>query len=274
MKKTILPILLFIYIVADTIMKKNGVELCSSTGCEMAGQLLRFDSTYLNYLGALGALTLALFAFLKWDKLFTWLSATMVIFESLLIASQLNLNPEVCKFCLGVYAFLWLILITANRRVALYTTAPAIAVFIAFSILAIPKNRSILQKDGLYLIASKTCPHCKKTKEFLNKEGIKYKVLKATDINNFYFAKSLNITKIPIAIDAKGGNFSITVGDRAIIQKYSKSKNNTTSKIEEKPEKVENQGAFQPKINFGGDEGCTYSPTAVPEDCESDAVNK
>ena len=86
-------------------MKKNGVELCSSTGCEMAGQLLKFDSTYLNYLGAFGALSLAILAFLKWDKLFTWLSATMVIFFSLLIASQLNLNPEVCKFFLGFMLF-------------------------------------------------------------------------------------------------------------------------------------------------------------------------
>ena len=262
MKKAILPILLFIYIIVDTIMKKNGVELCSSTGCEMAGQLLKFDSLYLNYAGALGALVLALLAFLKFDKLFTWLSATMVIFESLLIASQLNLNPEVCKFCLGVYAFLWLILLTANRRVALYATAPALAVFVAFSILAIPKNKSILQKDGLYLIASKTCPHCKKTKAFLDKEGIKYKVLKSTDINNFYFAKSLNISKIPIAIDKKGDRFIVTVGDKEIIKEYSKkSKINTQSTKEQTTQTTtptQQVQDFTP--NFGGkDEGCKLS---------------
>ena len=269
MKKAILPILLFIYIVADTILKQKDVELCSSTGCEMAGQLLKFDSLYLNYLGAFGALVLALLAFLKADKLFTWLSATMVIFESLLIASQLNLNPEVCKFCLGVYAFLWLILLTANRRVALYATAPAIAVFVALSILAIPKNKSILQKDGLYLIASKTCPHCKKTKAFLNKEGIKYNVLKASDVNNFYFAKSLNITKIPIAIEKKGDIYHIYVGDRNIIDRYSKKatqsshmsnqQNNSSNEVQKKLESNPSQEEFKPKINFGGDEGCALS---------------
>ncbi len=272
MKKAILPILLFIYIIVDTIMKKNGVELCSSTGCEMAGQLLKFDSLYLNYAGALGALVLALLAFLKFDKLFTWLSATMVIFESLLIASQLNLNPEVCKFCLGVYAFLWLILLTANRRVALYATAPAIAVFVALSILAIPKNKSILQKDGLYLIASKTCPHCKKTKAFLDKEGIKYKVLPSTDINNFYFAKSLNISKIPIAIDKRGDRFVITVGDKEIIKEYSKksktAKQNTQEQSIQTSTPTQQVQEFTP--NFAGkDEGCELSIQETSCDSES-----
>ena len=264
MKKAILPILLFIYIVTDTILKQKGVELCSSTGCEMAGQLLKFDSLYLNYLGAFGALVLTILALLKADKLFTWLAATMVIFESLLIASQLNINPEVCKFCLGVYAFLWLILITANKRVALYTTAPVVAVFVAFSILAIPKNKSIVTKDGLYLIASKTCPHCIKTRKFLDKEGIKYKVLPSTDINNFYFAKSLNITKIPIAIDKKGDNIEITVGDREIIKKYS---NNKPKKETQTENLSTQQEPLTPKINYNSDEGCQLSIQEVS--CDS-----
>ena len=265
MKKAILPIFLFIYIVIDTILKQKGVEFCSSTGCKMAGQLLKFDSLYLNYLGAFGAFVLAILAFLKANRLFTWLSVTMVIFESLLIASQLNLNPEVCKFCLGVYVFLWLILITANKKVALYTIAPAIAVFVAFSILAVPKNITLIKKDGLYLIASKSCPHCIKTREALDKSGVKYSVISSTNINAIYFAKSLNISHIPIAIEKKGSHITITVGDSDIIKKYTNQDilKNDKSSLSNQP-----STPLTPTLNFNPqDEGCQLSIQEVS--CDS-----
>ncbi len=271
MKKAILPILLIIYIIGDMVLKQQGVELCSSTGCEMAGELLKFDSRYLNYLGALGALTLAFLAFLKLDKLFTWLAATMVIFESLLIASQINLNPEVCKFCLGVYALLWLILLTANRKVALYATAPALAVFAAFTILSIPQNRSLISSDGLYLISSKTCPHCKKTKEFLDSKNIEYKTIKSSDLNAFYFAKSLNIKQIPIAIIAKGKEYKIVVGDRDIIEHFNTKSQAQSNQTSTQASPVEQ---YKPKLNLSGnDDGCSFS-VIKESDCDAQEPTK
>jgi len=266
--KTILPLLLAIYIALDTILKANNVELCSSTGCELAGELLKFNSTYLNYLGIAGALFLVILSLFKNEKLYTVIAVAMVAFESLLIASQLNLNPEVCKFCLGVYSFLLLILLNAKPKVFLYTLPTIAAIFVAFSILSIPKNKTLVSKDGLYLIASKTCPHCKKTKEFLNKEGIKYQVIKAEDTNAYHFAKSLKISKIPIAIEKKADSYTITVGDKNIIAKYGK-KEQTNTKEEPKTSQVEDANPLQPKLNLSGEEGCSYSPIEEPS-CESE----
>ena len=266
--KTILPLLLAIYIALDTILKANNVELCSSTGCELAGELLKFNSTYLNYLGIAGALFLVLLSLFKSEKLYTVIAVAMVAFESLLIASQLNLNPEVCKFCLGVYSFLLLILLNAKPKVFLYTLPTIAAIFVAFSILSIPKNKTLVSKDGLYLIASKTCPHCKKTKEFLNKEGIKYQVIKAEDTNAYHFAKSLKISKIPIAIEKKADSYTITVGDKNIIAKYGK-KEQASTKEEPKTSQTEETNPLQPKLNLSGEEGCSYSPIEEPS-CESE----
>ena len=271
--RSILPLLLAIYIIVDTVLKANNVELCSSTGCELAGELLKFNSTYLNYLGIAGALFLVFLSLIKSkmaETLYVIVAVAMVAFETLLISSQLNLNPEVCKFCLGVYSFLLLILLNANIRVFIYTIPTIASIFVAFSILSVPKNKKLITQNGLYLIASKTCPHCKKTKEFLNKEHIKFKVIKAEDTNAFYFAKSLNITKIPIAIEKKEDNYKVLVGDKKIIEHYSKSASKEPQKPkEENTQPQQSQGEFQPKLNLSGDEGCTYSPIEEPT-CESE----
>jgi glutaredoxin/uncharacterized membrane protein len=265
--RVILPILLLIYITVETYLKSRGIEACSTTGCALAGELLKFNSTYLNYLGVLAAASLAVIALLRgefFSKLYTVVVASMVIFESLLIASQININPEPCIFCLGVYSFLLITLFIASPKVFGYSLPAVLAVFVAFSFLSIPKNKSLIKEDGLYLISSKTCPHCKKTKEFLNKEGIKYKVITAKDTNAWYFAKSLNIKKIPIAIEAKGGSFSVTVGDRDIIEKFSKKQQKAKEQESPKQEATNTasqsyQEPLRPKLNLSGDEGCGYS---------------
>jgi glutaredoxin len=265
--KIILPLLLLIYIAVDTFLKSRGIEICQATGCKLAGELLKFNSTYLNYLGMFGAFVLFTLALLRFDKLYTITAAAMVIFESLLIASQLNINPEPCIFCLGVYTFLLLILLNSNYKVLLYSIPAILSIFIAFSLLAIPKNKTLITKDGLYLIASKTCPHCKKTKEFLNKEGIKYTIIKASDTNAYSFAKTLGIKKIPIAIEAKNGSYQITVGDEAIIEKYGKKSNSENKQSQINP----SQESFKPKLNLSGNSGCelSYQETSCEDDSKT-----
>ncbi len=270
--RSILPLLLAIYIIVDTVLKAKNIELCSSTGCELAGELLKFNSTYLNYLGIAGALFLVILSLIKSkmaETLYVVVAVAMVAFETLLITSQLNLNPEVCKFCLGVYSFLLLILLNANIRVFIYTIPTIASIFVAFSILSIPKNKKLVTQNGLYLIASKTCPHCKKTKAFLNKEGVKYKVIKAEDTNAFYFAKSLDITKIPIAIEKKDDSYKVLVGDKKIIEHYSKKASKDEPQPKENTQPTQSQDQFKPKLNLSGDEGCTYSPIEEPS-CESE----
>jgi len=271
--KVILPLLLAVYIALETILKANNIEVCSTTGCALAGELLKFNSFYLNYLGIAGALFLVVLSFFKSNiasKLYTVTASAMVIFESLLIASQINLNPEPCLFCLGVYSFLILILINANFKVFLYSLPAIGAVFFAFYILAIPKNKTLIKDDGLYLIASPTCPHCKAAKEFLKSKNIDYKIIQSNDINAFYFAKSLNITKIPIAIKKNNNNVEIFVGDKEIEKAFSKNSSQTTQDIESSNSSMINE-TFNPSSIYEEEkEGCEMSITATASDCEKE----
>lgn len=267
--KVALPLLLLLYIAVETILKSYNIELCSSTGCEMAGSLLKFNSIYLNYLGMLGAATLVGLAFFKGknaDILYSVVAVAMVIFESILIASQLNLNPELCKFCLGVYTFLLLILLNANWRIFLGVVPAIIAVFIAFSILSIPKNKTLISKDGLYLIASPTCPHCKKAKAYLQEHNITYTLLPASDINAFYLAKNLGISQIPVAIIKEGNGYKVLVGDKRVIEHFERQNSKQSQ-----PTQEEYNSAPTSSIDiYGNDkEGCSLSLEATASDCEA-----
>lgn len=266
--KLILPLLLALYIATETILKVNNIALCSSTGCKLAGDLLKFNSIYLNYLGIAAALWLALLALFQTqfaNRLYTFSALAMVAFESLLIASQLNLNPEVCIFCLGVYTFLLLILFNVSKEFFLYALGVVASIFVAFSFLNIPKNKTLLQKDGLYLIASQSCPHCQRTKKFLKKEGVTYSIINANDINSFYFAKSLDIKKIPIAIEKSGEEFTITVGDSNIMHRYGK-KEAPKEPAQNAPTQAVQP--LQPTLDYSGSKGCSYTVTETP-DCEA-----
>jgi len=274
--KVILPLLLAIYIAAETILKANNIEVCSTTGCALAGELLKFNSFYLNYLGIAGALFLVVLAFFKSNiasKLYTATASAMVIFESLLIASQINLNPEPCLFCLGVYTFLILILINANFKVFLYSLPAIGAVFLAFYILAIPQNRSIIKDDGLYLIASPTCPHCKEAKKFLKERNISYKTIPSKDLNAFFFAKSLSIKQIPIAIEKKAKTIKIYVGDKEIKNAFSKEQSSSDSQSSTQPQSTIDE-PFSPSSIYEQKEGCEMSITATAKDCESKENNE
>ena len=273
--KVILPLLLAIYIAAETILKANNIEVCSTTGCALAGELLKFNSFYLNYLGIAGALFLVILAFFKSNiagKLYTVIASAMVVFESLLIASQLNINPEPCLFCLGVYTFLILILINANFKVFMYALPAIAAIFFAFYILAIPKNKNLVKDNGLYLIASPTCPHCKEAKKFLKEHNISYKVIPSSDLNAYYFAKSLNIRQIPIAILKEGNSVKIFVGDKEIKQAFSKTQKSKTQEPHEAKSSIENP--FNPSSIYEQKEGCEMSITATESDCEAKDNNE
>ena len=58
--RVLLPLALLGYIGYETWLKLHHQSLCGAEGCQLAGELLRFPSIYLNYLGmaAVGAILL------------------------------------------------------------------------------------------------------------------------------------------------------------------------------------------------------------------------
>jgi len=80
----------------------------------LAGELLRFNPIYLNYLGlaAVSALTIVGFLSLKntlMEKLFFLILYGAIAFEATILGYQFLVNPEPCLFCMGIFSSLLLI---------------------------------------------------------------------------------------------------------------------------------------------------------------------
>ncbi|WP_457607084.1 glutaredoxin family protein [Nitratifractor sp.] len=265
--RVILPLALLSYIAYETWLKFHHQSLCSATGCRLAGELLRFPDIYLNYmgLGAVGAILLfgllSLFS-RAFEKLYFITLYAAIAFESIMIGYQIFVNPEPCIFCLGVYGGLLLIALASRPAWLVYALPAILAIFFALGDLAIPRNEALIKGDGLYLVASDHCPHCKKVKEFFAQKKIDYRLLPVSDPSVRHLAKALGIGEIPILIRRKGGETTILYGDRPIIASFNKE--NVAPATEPLPSPA---GSFNP---YAGpeQEGCSLSPLPGNGGCE------
>ena len=254
--RVILPILLIIYIAIETYAKLNHTSICGTTGCELAGELLKFNSLYLNYFGALGAFFAALFGWLSlrregFAKLFYITLYAAIAFESIMIAFQVLANPEPCIFCLGVYTGLLAIALFSNWKYLLYSIPAIIALYLSMSSLTITQNRALVTENGTYLIHSETCPHCKNVKTYFAEHDIAYKKISIYDTNARFFIKQLDINSIPILVIKEKTGAKILKGDKAIIA-YFEQKNTPEATAHSTTEE-------DPSIYNGPDEGCSAS---------------
>jgi len=268
--RVLLPLLLVIYIAIETWAKLHHTSICGTTGCELAGELLRFNSLYLNYFGAAGALTVALFGWLslrqeKFDKLFFITLYAAIAFESIMIAYQLLANPEPCIFCMGVYGSLLAIALLSNWRYLLYAIPAIIALYLSMASLTITRNSAIMPQEGTYLIHSDTCPHCKKVKAYFASHDIPYKKLYVGDSNARFFIKQLDINTIPVLVIKDKLTARIIKGDQAIIAYY--------EALNQPQEESSTEPEIPEDIYKAKDDGCSASVIQQTDSgCSEDSI--
>ena len=254
--RVILPLLLILYIAIETYAKLNHTSICSTTGCELAGELLKFNSLYLNYFGALGALFVAFFGWLSlrresFEKLFYITLYAAIAFESIMIIYQVIANPEPCIFCLGVYGGLLAIALLSNWRYLLYATPAIVALFLSMASLSITQNRALITEDGTYLIHSESCLHCKKVKDYFAQQNIEYHKISIYDTNARFFIKQLDIQSIPVLVIKEKNSTRVLKGDKAILEYFENRGKKRTEASE--------QTKASESIYNGTDEGCSAS---------------
>jgi glutaredoxin len=270
--RVILPLLLILYIAIETYAKLNHTSICSTTGCELAGELLRFNSLYLNYFGALGALAVAFFGWLSlkregFETLFYITLYAAIAFESIMIAFQVLANPEPCIFCLGVYGGLLAIALFSSWRYLLYAIPAIAALFISMASLTITQNRAMVTENGTYLIHSESCPHCKNVKTYFEEHAIDYQKLSVYDVNTRFFIKQLDINSIPVLVIKDKLTTKVIKGDKAIIAYYetlnkSSKESGTEAEIPEDIYKAKDDGCSASVIQQT-DAGCSED-AAIP----------
>ncbi|MCK5854137.1 MAG: hypothetical protein KAG56_02870 [Sulfurovaceae bacterium] len=287
-----LPILFFIYIAVETYLKLNHSSLCETSGCQLADALLRFDSIYLNFIGMASAIAIIVVGIFSYkeiisEKLFFLVVGASILFETIMLGYQFFASPEMCIFCMGVYAFLLVILLFASLKYFAITMIGAISVFMSLSFLAIPSAKSYLTENGNYLLQSENCGHCRTVKTYMNEHGIKFTKIDIGDIEAQNFATFLNFKTIPILLVKEGHTIKIINGDKDIINSFKTPtenimKNivgNIMDKIEESitiggnSEQIEESGSStinNDLFNGGGedDEGCGFATlNKIEPDC-------
>jgi len=270
-----LPILFFLYVSGETYLKLNHSSLCASTGCKLADSLLLFDSIYLNYIGMLAGLGILIAGILAYKKvihtnLFYIVVGSSLLFETIMLGYQYFASPEMCKFCMGVYTFLIVIMITASFRHFIVAMMGAVSVFMALSFLAIPQSKPYVLEDGNYLLQSATCPHCKKVKEYMKENYIEFKKIDIEKIEAQHFATFLNFKTIPILVTKKGSHINIINGDKDIIESYKSSEKSDT----ESGVTIEESVSIDSTFNVVAEEGCGFANLNTLTEKESDCTKE
>ena len=283
----VLPILFFIYIAVETYLKLNHSSLCETSGCQLADALLRFDSIYLNFIGMASAIAIIVVGLLSYrgiisEKLFFLVVGASLLFETIMLGYQFFASPEMCIFCMGVYAFLIVILLLASAKYFAITAIGAISVFVSLSFLAIPSAKPYLTENGNYLLQSENCGHCRKVKEYMSEHDIKFTKIDISDIEAQNFATFLNFKTIPILLVKDGQNINIINGDKDIIDSFKTPAqnimNNIVGNIMDKIEESITVGSSEPEsisttsndlFNAGeDDEGCGFATlNKIEPDC-------
>lgn len=278
--RVLLPFLLLVYIGVETYLKLHHSSLCEATGCKLAGELLRFNPIYLNYLGlgAVSAMVIVGFLSLKnmlMEKLFFTLLYGAIAFEATILGYQFLVNPEPCIFCMGIFSSLLLIGLLSHFKNFIRLAAVVLAIFVALSTLAFPKNKAFITKEGTYLIHSDSCPHCTKVKNYFKEQHIAYTPISVREASARSFLKFAGITSIPVLVTKDKKGTSLLVGDKDIIAHY------TPQKKEEPQEAIaptstmnQSSVAGLPTDLFGAtsDPGCAITVTETPE-CEKNTTH-
>ena len=223
--RVVLPLFLFIYIAVETYLKLHHTSLCEETGCKLAGELLRFNPLYLNYLGLSAVFTLLVLGYVSlkskiMERLFFIVLYAAIAFEATILGYQFLANPEPCIFCLGIFSSLLLIALLSHIRNFFLVAAIALSIFLGLNTLAITKNKVFITQEGTYLIQSETCPHCKKVKAYLAEHHIAYTPISVQEASARSFLKFAGITTIPVLVSKNNKALSLLVGDKKIIAHF------------------------------------------------------
>jgi len=276
--RVFLPFLLLLYIGAETYLKLQHTSLCGEVGCKLAGELLRFDALYLNYLGLAAVFTLIFLGYrsLKsafFETLFFITLYAAIAFETTILSYQFIANPEPCLFCLGIWSSLLVIALFSHIKNFAIVIASVLAILLALSTLTVSKNKAFISAPGFYLIQSETCSHCKKVKKYFAEHTIKYTPISTKEVNARAFLKFVDISSIPVLIIKDTENITLITGDKKIIAHFDSQKEENVITPKPTPEvtqgnTVELSADF---LSAGGDDGCALTITETPS-CEDDNI--
>lgn len=271
--RVFLPFLLLTYISVETYLKLQDTSLCAAEGCKLAGELLRFDAMYLNYFGIVSMFVLLGLGYLSlqsklMERLFLMLLYSAIAFETTILSYQFFANPEPCLFCLTIFSTLIAIALFSRFKSFAFVVAVVLSIFVGLNTLAIVKNKAYVSAEGLYLIQSETCVHCKQVKKYFAEQNIAYTPISVNEVNARSFLKFVDISTIPVLVLKEKSGTTLLTGDKKIIAHFSEKKETVPSLTEELPQSSSSLGVPTDLFSATSEPGCaiTIVETAPCED--------
>ncbi len=271
--RVFLPFLLLLYVATETYLKLQNTSLCGEVGCKLAGELLRFNPLYLNYLGIGATFILIVLGYFSLkskilERLFFIVLYSAIAFETTIIGYQFIANPEPCAFCLGIYSSLLLIAALGHFKRFAAVVAVTLSIFFGLNTLAISKNKAYAINDGLYLIQSETCGHCKKVKKYFKENDINYTSISVNEASARGFLKFVDISSIPVAVIKDKIGVRLINGDKGIIAHF-KTLNKPKEEVSTPIKQSSELGLATDIFSATSDPGCAISITETPS-CEDE----
>ncbi len=231
-----------LFTLAQLILKSMHSSICTTQGCLLVAQSVRFSDSIIIFAGFLVFSLLFLLSLSKNETLQKIVDALIVISlsaEGIFVGYQLFRIKHICLFCLSVFAlFVILALIRlVQRRYFVLTGFASFVTVLGLCYMLKPSAAPVIATKPLVLVYKPTCSHCEKVIEEARKKHVNIYTVKAGSCLDLL--RMLNINEVPVLIANKKGRREIIVGEENIIQylfnDQNSSSNSSISPIFETP---------------------------------------
>ena len=220
-----MPMIILSYLFINLYLIMIGSSWCQSEGCEVSKNLLKIEQTDLYSLAIAVFLVLLITGLniLKTDssklkEFYKFTILTVLICETILLSYLYFKSGTLCVSCFIFYLLVivnYLLLDIKSKKIFIIP-------FIIASIGLLDLNENTTSNESLTskytLLQSEKCEHCKKVKEYLQENNIKYKKEEYSQYSGLF--SSLNITKIPVLIVKNNENNLLVLNGVSEIINY------------------------------------------------------
>ncbi|SMP11757.1 hypothetical protein SAMN06265339_0963 [Desulfurobacterium pacificum] len=211
-------------------------SICSTEGCRIVAESVRFSDAVIVLVGLLVFLAIFLLSLCKKEvcqKLIDALLITALSAEGVFVGYQLFRVKTICIFCITVFlTFVVLTLIRSiERRFVLTGFLTFVSVLFVMFMLKPAGTNNVSFSATYTIIYKEGCPHCEKVMKEAEEKGVKLEKLNAQKCISFL--KSLNIKEVPVLVVNKKAEKIIVIGDKNIEDFLFKGNEEENTTIEE-----------------------------------------
>jgi glutaredoxin len=201
----ILSLLGALYLLTELGLQLSGRSVCISEGCNLAVQYTRFGDLFMVAIGLLAVSGLAVLSGLNLkrqqpgiDFFIQIVLISALAVEGFFLSYQLFWLPELCLFCLTVFALIFilgLVRLLSGWKEVLFGFAALGAVLGIMSLILPPAGKTFPLNHKMVLFYSDDCQHCAELKTEIEKKKLEVALVQVKEFSATL--KNLGVDSVP-----------------------------------------------------------------------------